>query len=124
MINDEDIYIYGDGSTSRDFCYIKNVIQANILSALANKEAHNNVFNIACGDSTSLNELFGLISDGLIEKNVTYSKEPIYQDFRRGDVLHSMANIEKARLLIGYEPSHTIKTGMIEAIPWYIENLN
>ena len=124
MINDEDIYIYGDGSTSRDFCYIKNVIQANILSALANEEAHNNVFNIACGDSTSLNELFGLISDRLTEKNVSYSKEPIYQDFRRGDVLHSMANIEKARLLIGYEPSHTIKTGMIEAIPWYIENLN
>lgn len=133
MIKGEDVYINGDGENSRDFCYIDNVVQANILAALAvidNYEdetsinAINQIYNVAVGDKTSLNELYNILNDTLSKKfDYLKNSKPIYRDFRVGDVRHSQANIEKAQLKLGYEPSHRVKDGLIEAMDWYVENL-
>jgi UDP-N-acetylglucosamine/UDP-N-acetylgalactosamine 4-epimerase len=120
MIQDEKIQINGDGQTSRDFCYIENVIQANLLAALANSHAQNQVYNVAVGDRTSLEELFSYLRDTLKINGVTYSHKPNYADFRSGDVRHSQANIDKAKTLLSYSPSHTILKGIEEVIPWYL----
>jgi UDP-N-acetylglucosamine 4-epimerase len=124
MINHQPIYINGDGETSRDFCYIDNAVQANILAALAPDEAANQVYNVAVGDRTSLNQLFELIRSGL-ESRFGYLKDlkPHYQDFRSGDVRHSQADISKAELLLGYKPEYKIDSGIIEALSWYINNI-
>ena len=124
ILNNESIFINGDGQTTRDFCYIENVVQANILSALStNHEAVNDVYNIAVNNTTSLLELFEIISDILL-KNIDGLdiKEPTFRDFQDGDVRHSQGSIDKAKNLIGYDPSHTIRDGLEEAIHWYIEN--
>jgi UDP-N-acetylglucosamine/UDP-N-acetylgalactosamine 4-epimerase len=122
MINNKNIVIFGDGSTSRDFCYVQNVVQANILAALSGDDAQNRVYNIALGDRTSLTDLYSLIVEGLSSESIIYSKEPIFENFRDGDVLHSLASIKKAISFLGYQPSHNIKSGMKDAIPWYIKN--
>ncbi len=114
------IEIYGDGSTSRDFCYVANAVQANILAALAGDDAVGQVYNVAVGERTSLNQLFGLLRDGLGRHQVHYDREPEFADFRRGDVLHSEADISKARSLLGYSPTHRIAEGIAEALPWYL----
>lgn len=126
MLNNDPIYINGDGETSRDFCYIENTIQMNILSALTdNEEAKNNVYNVAVGGRTSLNKLFSSIQHGLKINTPNLSPcKPIYRDFRAGDVRHSQANISKARENLGYKPSHNIDDGLKVALSWYIENLN
>ncbi len=133
LINRDKIFINGDGETSRDFCYIENVVQANILAATnhdssinmnnkSNLKSHE-IFNIAYGEKTTLNELFSCLIDILIEKNIDLKKvKPIYQDFRDGDVRHSLADITKARKLIGYEPLYSAKEGLKEAMTWYINN--
>ena len=124
MINGEEIFINGDGKTTRDFCYIENVIQANLLSALTtNKEALNQVFNIAVNDTTSLLDLFDMISSNLNDniRNLNI-KEPIYRDFQDGDVRHSQGAIDHATKNLGYIPTHTINEGLNEAIHWYIQN--
>jgi len=133
MIKGDDVYINGDGETSRDFCYIDNVVQANILAALAiidnyedekNFNAINQIYNVAVGDKTSLNELYYILNDTLSKKfDYLKNSKPIHREFRAGDVRHSQANIEKAQLKLGYEPSHRVKDGLIEAMDWYIENL-
>jgi len=120
MIQNEPIQINGDGQTSRDFCYVKNVIQANLLAALADSHAQNQIYNVAVGDRTSLEELFIYIQDVLKSNGVVYSCEPRYADFRKGDVRHSQASIEKAKNLLSYSPSHTILRGIEEVIPWYV----
>lgn len=120
MLRDEEVTIFGDGETSRDFCFVANAVQANIRAALAGDEAQGEVFNVAVGEKTSLNELFGLIRDGLRDHQIHYTREPRRVDFRPGDVRHSLADVGKARRLLGYEPTHGINEGIAVALPWYI----
>ena len=118
MIKQDDITINGDGTTSRDFCYIDNVVQANILSATSNLSNHE-VFNIAVGDRTSLITLFDLIKSSLKNRQVNYTKNVNFADFRPGDVLHSQADISKAIKLLSYSPTHNIIDGIEETASWY-----
>lgn len=125
MINNEPVHINGDGETSRDFCYIENTIQANLLAAVAaNREAANQVYNVAVGERTSLNQLYFLLRDNLAPRFPHLnSAPPFYKDFRPGDVRHSLADITKAKELLGYLPSHTIRDGLTEAMQWYVDYL-
>ncbi|MCA4815109.1 NAD-dependent epimerase/dehydratase family protein [Acinetobacter towneri] len=124
MIAGDDVFINGDGETSRDFCFIENTVQANILAATRhNDEAKNQVYNVAVGDRTTLNDLFNAIKDALNKNGVTYSKEPIYRDFRAGDVRHSQASIEKIKFFLDYAPQFIISQGIENAMPWYIKFL-
>ena len=125
LLNSTNIYINGDGKTSRDFCYIDNVVQANILAATTEKiESINQVYNIAYGESTTLNELYEFIIKFLKDSDISCSSKLIYRDFRSGDVKHSLANINKAINLLGYEPTHNIYQGLQKSIEWYISNHN
>ncbi|MBJ9256239.1 Vi polysaccharide biosynthesis UDP-N-acetylglucosaminuronic acid C-4 epimerase TviC [Citrobacter amalonaticus] len=124
MINDEPLFINGDGETSRDFCFIENVVQMNILAAQSDVSARDQVYNVAVGDRTTLNQLFDALKNTLKNNNVTYEKKPVYQDFRAGDVRHSQANIDKAKRLLGYVPTHDILDGIRESMPWYISTLD
>ncbi|QXA07129.1 Vi polysaccharide biosynthesis UDP-N-acetylglucosaminuronic acid C-4 epimerase TviC [Acinetobacter pittii] len=119
MIQGDDVFINGDGETSRDFCYIENTVQANILAAIANDEAKNQVYNVAVGDRTTLNDLFNAIKNALSKNKITYIKKPIYRDFRKGDVRHSQASVEKIKSLLGYEAKYTIDEGIDLAMNWY-----
>jgi UDP-N-acetylglucosamine 4-epimerase len=121
MIKGYKIYINGDGSTSRDFCYIDNVVQANILAAVTrDKNALNDVYNIAVGQRTTLKELHQLIHDGLSNYTKLQKIEPGFRDFRSGDVKHSLADISKAKSKLGYKPSHTVREGIFETTKWYV----
>lgn len=125
MINNEEIFINGDGETSRDFCYIDNAVQANLLAATANHpDAADQVYNVAVGDRTTLNELYNGIQQRLIER-FPHLKDAsaTYRDFRPGDVRHSLADISKGRELIGYDPTHRIGEGLNEAMDWYVDDL-
>ena len=122
MIKNQEVRINGDGLTSRDFCYISNVVQMNILAATAEAKYRDNVFNVAINDKTSLNKLFKIISENLRKNGIETQSSPIYQEFRSGDVRHSQADISKAEQLLGYVPSHDISAGIEKAIPWYINN--
>lgn len=124
MINGEPLFINGDGETSRDFCFIKNVVQMNILAAKSDASARDQVYNVAVGDRTTLNQLFDALKNTLKANNVIYEKNPVYQDFRAGDVRHSQANIDKAKRLLGYVPTHNILDGIRESMPWYISKLD
>jgi|TARA_B110000438_G_scaffold303273_1_gene364022 UDP-N-acetylglucosamine 4-epimerase len=115
------IQINGDGSTSRDFCYIENVIQANLLAAMTSSKAKNEIYNIAIGDMTSLNTLFDSIKLILAENGVKYNLEPNYGEFRDGDVRHSQADISKAKAQLGFEGKISISEGLRLAIPWYLQ---
>lgn len=119
MMSGDAIHINGDGETSRDFCYIDNVVQTNILAALAGDEAENQVYNVGVGERTSLNELYAMIRSSLVDLGADVKSEPAYRDFRAGDVRHSQADIGKARQLLGYEPSHKVVDGLKDAMPWY-----
>lgn len=123
MIRNEDVAINGDGETSRDFCFIQNVVQVNLRAALANDPARNQIYNVAVNARTSLNQLFELLSQELNAHGVHYDRPAVYRDFRAGDVRHSQADISKARTLLGYEPTHTIAQGLKVAMPWYIDFL-
>lgn len=124
MIQNQDVTINGDGETSRDFCFIENTVQANILAATTqNEEAKNQVYNVAVGDRTTLNDLFNVIKAALHENGVTYTKEPAYRDFRVGDVRHSQASIEKIQKLLAYDPQFNIIQGVEKAMPWYVQFL-
>ena len=125
LLENEDVYINGDGETSRDFCYIDNVIQMNLLAGTTeNAKAFGEAFNVAVGGQTTLNELYKLINKELSNNLEDFSeKEAVYRDFREGDIRHSNANISKAQELVGYEPTHTIDEGMKLAINWYIKNI-
>lgn len=120
MINGDDVFINGDGETSRDFCFIENTVQANILAATANDSARDQVYNVAVGDRTTLNDLFTALKLALAENGKLYDKEPVYRDFRVGDVRHSQADVSKAKRLLGYSPTHAIREGISTAMPWYI----
>lgn len=125
MIKDDTVFINGDGETSRDFCYIENTVQANILAATTqNENATNQVYNVAVGDRTTLNELFNAIESALADNGVNYQQQPTYRDFRLGDVRHSQADVSKANNLLGYEPNFNISQGISEAMGWYVINSN
>ncbi|AOZ07995.1 SDR family oxidoreductase [Cupriavidus malaysiensis] len=123
MISGDEVLINGDGETSRDFCFVENVIQANLLAALAHSGAGNQVYNVALGDRTTLNELFIALKEALKENGIAYTKSPRYRDFRAGDVRHSQADITKACNLLGYSPEFRIRDGLALAMPWYVRNL-
>lgn len=124
ILNNEDIYINGDGETSRDFCYVDNTVQMNLLAATTqNDKATDQVYNVALNDRTSLNELHNMIQKMLIERvGGLKKKNAIYRDFRAGDVRHSQASIDKAKKLLDYQPNYKIIDGMDKAIDWYISN--
>ncbi|WP_168414803.1 NAD-dependent epimerase/dehydratase family protein [Acinetobacter indicus] len=124
MIAGDDVFINGDGETSRDFCFIENTVQANILAATTqNEEAKNQVYNVAVGDRTTLNDLFNAIKIALNENGVTYTKDPIYREFRAGDVRHSQANIKKIQKMLGYAAKYNIQEGIDLAMNWYSSKL-
>jgi UDP-N-acetylglucosamine/UDP-N-acetylgalactosamine 4-epimerase len=125
ILNKDDVYINGDGETSRDFCYIENTLQMNLLAATTdNVRATNQVYNVALNDRTSLNTLYKMIEERLIQRTQGLEKkDPIYRDFRVGDVRHSQANIDKAKELLHYQPGYRISKGLDEAMDWYVESL-
>ncbi len=123
MIKNEEIFINGDGETSRDFCYIENVVQMNILAATAEDDAKDEVYNVAVGGRTTLLDLFNALSLALNNSNKIYTRKPIHRDFRTGDVRHSQADINKAATKLGYIPQYAIMDGIAKAIPWYIDSI-
>lgn len=121
MIKGDDVFINGDGETSRDFCYVDNVVQANLLAATTGKEnALNQIYNVAVGGRTTLNDLFHYLKEALSDNGVQVTIQPSYREFRPGDVRHSQADITKARELLGYDPRFAIKEGVSAAMPWYL----
>ena len=121
LLKRETVFINGDGETSRDFCFVDNAVQANLLAATATvPEARNQVYNVAVGDRTTLNDLFRLIRDALVPHGVAPATAPTHRDFRAGDVRHSLADVSKARRLLGYEPTHRLADGVGVAMPWYV----
>jgi len=120
MIEGEDVFVNGDGETSRDFCFIENTVQMNILAACANDQAKDQVYNVAVGDRTTLNDLYKSIASSLKNNGIEVSNEPVYRDFRAGDVRHSQADISKAKQKLGYDPKFNIGAGIDKAMPWYI----
>ncbi|OQS38646.1 NAD-dependent epimerase/dehydratase family protein [Chromobacterium haemolyticum] len=122
MIKNESVYINGDGKTSRDFCYVDNAIQANLLAAtIESEDAVNQVYNVAVGDQTDLGQLYFYLRDNL-SASFPHLRDrvPVYRDFRIGDVRHSLADISKAKQLLGYQPTHRIVEGLQEAMHWYV----
>lgn len=122
MIAGQEVRINGDGETSRDFCYIANAVQANILAATLPPRDASRVFNVAVGDRTSLNQLFEAIRAALAANGIHYREAPVYGDFRPGDVRHSQADISRIREELGYHPTHRIDAGIDEAMSWYIHH--
>jgi len=128
MIQGDSVFINGDGETSRDFCYVENAVQANLLAATAtDPAARNQVYNVAVGDRSTLNLLFSTLKETLAQNGIDYGQPAIYRDFRAGDVRHSQADVSKAAGLLGYAPQYRFVQGVAEAMPWYIafiENAN
>lgn len=124
MLRGEPVVIHGDGETSRDFCFIDNVVQANLLAATTNApEALNTVYNIAAGGRTTLNELYEMLRGRLIKEQPDLATAaPVYHEFRPGDIRHSNADIGKARKLLGYQPTHEVGSGLDAALDWYLAN--
>ena len=134
LLKDETVHINGDGQTSRDFCFVTNAVQANLLAAMVgslplapgegagegSSSPLNQVYNVAVGDRTTLNDLFGLLRSNLAAHGVSRSVQPAYRDFRAGDVRHSQADIGKAQRLLGYAPTHRLADGIADAMPWYV----
>jgi UDP-N-acetylglucosamine 4-epimerase len=123
MMRGEPVWINGDGETSRDFCYVENAVQANLLAATSEKAAAvNQVYNVAVGGQTTLNELFSLLRRELApEFPHLEAFKAEHRDFRPGDVRHSRADITKAASLLGYQPTHDIARGLQESLAWYME---
>ena len=126
MLLDEAVEINGDGETTRDFCFVANAVQANLLAALADDpQALNRVYNVAVGESTSLNQLFEILRSLLgTERASLRAVRPVYRPFRKGDVRHSLADIAAAQHLLGYEPTHTVSSGLREALSWYVNRFS
>lgn len=123
MIQGEEVFINGDGETSRDFCFIENAVQANLLAATAEENAKNEVYNVAFGDRTTLNDLFHALKTALAANGKLYPLSPVYRDFRAGDVRHSQADVSKAAGKLGYAPEYKIMAGIVKAMPWYLDNV-
>lgn len=124
LLGGETVYINGDGETSRDFCYIDNVVQANILASFADGEAKAKIYNVAFGERTTLNELFEMIKTEVVRHKPEISgATPKYREFRKGDVRHSLADISRAARLLGYQPRYSVREGLRLASDWYAKNL-
>lgn len=125
LCSNDAIYINGTGETSRDFCYIENVVQANLLAALTNtRGAVNQVYNIALNNRITLNELYYILQKDMQPYcDQPVKSHPLYRDFRPGDVLHSQADISKAKKLLGYAPTHSVEEGLEAAMGWYMKKL-
>ena len=123
MLNDREIFINGDGETSRDFCFIEDVIQMNIMCAVNTNSDRSRVFNVSVGGRTTLNELYKIIKKLVMLQGVKVLKQPIYRGFREGDVRHSQASVAKAVKEIGYKPNFKIEEGLARSIEWYKENI-
>jgi UDP-N-acetylglucosamine 4-epimerase len=121
MIGGEEVVINGDGETSRDFCFIENAVQANLLAATTADESKNEVYNVAVGDITTLNQLVTYLKEILATHGVRYERASVYRAFREGDVRHSQADIGKAAQRLGYRPTHRIREGLETAMAWYIQ---
>lgn len=121
LLRDVQCEIFGDGETSRDFCYVANAVQANVLAATtSDPAATGEAYNVACGKETSLNELFRMIQQGLTSAHPSVARaRPLYSEARQGDIRRSLADIGKARRLLGYEPTHRAAAGLAEALAWY-----
>jgi UDP-N-acetylglucosamine 4-epimerase len=124
LLAGETVYINGDGETSRDFCYVANAVEANLLAATAQGGALNQVYNVAVSDRTTLNRLFDMLRDNLAGKGEVGKVAPAYREFRPGDVRHSQADIGKAKRLLGYAPAHGLAEGIAKAMPWYVKHQN
>lgn len=124
LLQDEPVFINGDGETSRDFCYVDNAVQANLLAATTqNPDAKNQVYNVAVGDRTTLNDLYTNLQAILSADHAeVQTAQPTYRDFRAGDVRHSQADISKAQHLLGYQPTHRLAEGLVEACAWYVKH--
>ena len=122
MIAGDEVFINGDGDSSRDFNFIENAVQANILAATATEEAKSQVYNVAVGGRTTLNTLFSALKEHLSANGVSYTQDPVYRDFRAGDVRHSQADITKIQNALGYAPQFDIIQGIKKAMPWYVLN--
>lgn len=125
MLKGERCVINGDGETSRDFCFIRNVVQANLRAGITdNTEASNQVYNVAVGDRTTLNQLHAALVEALaVERPELKIEAPAYQDFRAGDVRHSLADVSKAGRLLGYAPTHDVRAGLKQAVAWYVQDV-
>jgi UDP-N-acetylglucosamine 4-epimerase len=123
IIEGEDVFINGDGETSRDFCFIENTVQMNLLAATAEKDVKNEVYNVAVGDRTTLNDLYQALQLALAGNGKISSSRAVYRDFRAGDVRHSQADIGKAADKLGYVPEYRITEGIAKAMPWYIQSV-
>ncbi|MDR2745513.1 MAG: SDR family oxidoreductase [Desulfovibrio sp.] len=124
LVRGETVYVNGDGETSRDFCFIDNVVQANLLASLARDEARDKIYNVAFGQRTTLNELFALIREE-VSRHLpeTAGAVAAHREFRAGDVRHSLADISRAKNLLGYEPQYDVRQGLRLAGDWYAANL-
>jgi UDP-N-acetylglucosamine 4-epimerase len=139
LLQGDTVYINGDGETSRDFCYVANVVQANLLAATvtdntvlkndaissrlgihSDEAPTNQIYNVAIGERTSLNELFTLLRNNLVKHSLIANMQPVYRDLRAGDVRHSQADIGKAQRLLGFVPKYRLSEGIAEAMPWYV----
>ena len=131
LLRGEPVYINGDGQTSRDFCFVANAVQANLLAALTQaRDARNQVYNVAVGERITLNDLFHALRDGLLSlicdsalRSKIGQATPVYRDFRTGDVRHSLADVSKAGRMLGYKPSHRFEEGIRVALSWYVRNM-
>jgi len=124
LLKGQTVFINGDGETSRDFCFVDNAVQANLLAAtVAPGAARNQVYNVAVGDRTTLNTLFSLLRANLAAHGVGAAVQPVYRDFRSGDVRHSQADVGKAQRLLGYAATHRMAQGIAAAMPWYLEHV-
>lgn len=125
MLAGGDVEIFGDGETSRDFCYIDNIVQANLRAALYehNSPPTSEIYNVAVGGRTTLNQLFEIIDNNMALLGVEYHRQPVYREPRAGDVRHSQADVSRARAGLGYLPLFDLKSGIKEALPWYINML-
>ena len=119
-MNGEDVFINGNGETSRDFCFIENVVQANILAATSGVSTKHRVYNVAVGDRTDLNTLHSLLLEAILRHGGKVGGSLKYRDFREGDVMHSQADISKISAELGYKPYFTVSMGIEKAITWYI----
>jgi UDP-N-acetylglucosamine 4-epimerase len=119
LLQGQNVYINGDGDTSRDFCYVSNVVQANLLAACSDDGAKDQVYNVAVGDRTTLNDLFGALRHALQPHGVDPDIQPVHREFRLGDVLHSQADIGKAQLMLGYAATHRLSDGIAQTMRWY-----
>jgi UDP-N-acetylglucosamine 4-epimerase len=122
MLRGEAVAIHGDGSNSRDFCYVANAVQANLLAALAPRAAKNAVYNIAVGERCTLSQLFDALRSALRAHGLEYAQEALQLPPRAGDVRHSLADISRARERLGYAPRHRLVDGLALAMPWYLRH--